>query len=448
MSDLTFQTYALPDVPQGVRVTLVGTVDKATADTLRATLLTLLSVGFRRIALDFSKLEAIATDGLVGMRDVGLHVRDTGGEVILCGLPAIAAADVRDRDLTPAFVVAATLKDGLNILAEAQVRPVDDLEDDDGNVAEFFIGHESNDAAEAGEEEAEAVPVPDDADGATSEVALDLRASCDTVNIAELIGVAERDGLWSPPEVSCESSSSVDYTSDSGVEAVDPVPVGAAEPVSPPPRTRARTDRMEESSSGLSTPRTGAPVSVPGVSSRPRRNGGERTVSRNREAADRARAAAGLASDMPGRTTAAGVADTDRREHNLKAMVTLLATVPPANRLWRKVLAYAGKDPHTQVPCLNLVLAPIGIGENAPDAFVVSDANPYVTVVPRLSGATTVPQRLSIDVTTGAGEIVFRIQPNDEVSGHEPDEPPHHRLEIWYGPTLVRTIRTPNPLAG
>ena len=140
-----------------------------------------------------------------------------------------------------------------------------------------------------------------------------------------------------------------------------------------------------------------------------------------------------------------GTTSERRREQSLNALATLLSLVPHEHRMWVKVLVYISRDAKTHAPSLNLVLAHVENPKTTPDAFLVSAHNPYVTIVPRLPGGLASPERLSVDVRQGGDEITFRVARARAAEEAEAGRP---RLEIWYGPSLVRTVRMPNPFEG
>jgi anti-anti-sigma factor len=68
-------------------VTLVGQADPTAVRDLRKELALLVRLGYRQLILDFQKLEAIYSDGLGVIIDVGLQLRRDGGWIRIINPP-------------------------------------------------------------------------------------------------------------------------------------------------------------------------------------------------------------------------------------------------------------------------------------------------------------------------------------------------------------------------
>lgn len=180
---------------------------------------------------------------------------------------------------------------------------------------------------------------------------------------------------------------------------------------------------------------------------------GSANVTRSRSAADRAREEAKAEAERLARQRQAsapikaktkGDAPGSPRTESIKAIAALLSAMPESDRLWRKVLVYLTKDAKTQAPTLNLVIAKVPNQRITKDSFPATKDNPYVTIKPCIPGGVCVPEMLAVDVTKGGDEVSFKITKDTN-----PERPNavtgKARLEIWYGPALVRMVQAPNP---
>ena len=506
MAELNFDTTDLPGIPLGTRVQLDGVVDVTTADAFRATLLTLLSMGRRRFLLDFGGVEHVHSAGFACMVELSQHLRETGGIAVICAMQKSVQEVVLSLGLDAFFGVAdheekamALLKwaapeaapptldemdgadsvgftigpgessgdlmniDGINYEpADALIADAVELDDeysseqfrmsavqaDAGGVVSTDGQDTWNDSSASGGpgygydaspvEAAHSVAVALGAQFMEPTPVLDDEDAAESFDDEDVL-ITSNDTLAPPPPPSLSAAAMTETAND--------VPIGwATEDAVPLSAESSETNAIpvaRATSTTLPAPAPAGPTATPAekaLRATTRRTvtastGTGRTGARSSNASN-----SGVDLDLE-------LADeSDLRVKRLKATARLLQWIPEAERLWRKMLVYLSRDPVSQVATLNLVVARVKRQNGVKDAFPVAAANPYVMVKPRIPGGVCIPEMIAVDVTAGGHEVSFRIERDKHPD--RPDAPKGRPcLEIWYGPSVIRTIHTADPFS-
>ncbi|MGE0431002.1 MAG: STAS domain-containing protein [Planctomycetota bacterium] len=500
MAELNFDTSDLPGIVLGTRVRLDGTIDVSTSDAFRATLLTLLSMGRRRFLLDFSGVDYVHSAGFACMVELSQHLRETGGIAVISGMQPAVEEIVLSLGLDAFFGVSDKEDKAMALLKwsapEAAPPTLDEMDGEDS--VGFYIGPGDSD----GELTAVAEEAFDPADALIADAVPDDEYSSETFRMSaveDAAGVISTDGTdgWTDSNSTPDESFTAPGDSDEAVAVALGADDGAhAEPAEgedaeafeeadvlitsndmlapPPPPPHMMNDPhpvVEASGSHLfpigwpaGTPASASSADAIAIPSESHEETDALPVA-TMQADPRAvaqhdavpvapaalpRAARPKTSTLPGAASVSTAdldaelaAEPDLRVKRLKATARLLQWIPEADRLWRKMLVYLSRDPVTQVATLNLVVARVNRNRGK-DAFPVAAANPYVMVRPRIPGGICIPEMVAVDVTSGGDEVTFRIERDKNPS--RPDAPTGKPcLEIWYGPSVIRTVPTANP---